>query len=132
MNNYVKTLSIALLLISCKAHATTGLSSLESLWIVFLVFGLIILALVILGVFWLKITWVYLIKNESKFYRLKLYITLTTIITIVSGVSAFTFHQNAPYSQNVYFLSAAILVLVVSIISMVMQYKKIRNSNEGA
>ena len=83
MNKYAITSTTVFILSSGDVHATTGLSSLEGLWVLFLVFGLIIFTLVILGVFWLKITWVYLIKNESKFYRLKLFIfKISKVFTI--------------------------------------------------
>lgn len=131
MNKCAKSLFVLFLLISCNAYATTGLSALEGLWILYLVLGLIVFALIILGIFWLKITWVYLIKNECNFYKLKSYMALTVVISTVSGLSAFFFHQNAPYSQNVYFLSVAILILTVSIISIIVQFNKLKKTNDS-
>jgi CDP-diglyceride synthetase len=103
--------------------ADPGVSSLKGFWIFFLVIGSIIALLAILGVFWVMMTWLYLRKSRERFYRLKTYLILSISIALVSGISAFTFHANAPYSQNVYFLATTIVVITVSVLALVVQYK---------
>lgn len=110
------------------AHADPGVSSLEGLWLLYLVLGLIVCVLIICGIFWMRITWSYLLNNANRFHRLKLYVFLSVTFIVISGASAFTFHPDAPYSQNPYFLFAALIVAAMSTISIVVQYRKSRRS----
>ncbi|MCH9675543.1 MAG: hypothetical protein K0U93_29170 [Gammaproteobacteria bacterium] len=117
----VVTLSLSSISVA-QAHG--GISSIEGLWIVFLVLGVVILALLMMSAFWLKITYHYLTQSKERFYRLRIYLVLTIAMSLVSGASAFTFHRNAPYSQNVYFLVLTIVIILVSTVSVIVQYKR--------
>lgn len=121
----------ASLLFVDHARADPGVSSLKGLWLLYLALGIIVCVLVVCGFYWVRITWSYLAKEANGFQRLKLYVLLTAIFVLISGTSAFTFHPNAPYSQNPYFLLAAVFVFVVSGIAIYVQHRKSRRGTDG-
>jgi hypothetical protein len=114
-----------------NAQADPGLSSLEGLWVLYLILGAIIFLLILTGIFWGKITWNYVVKREARFRWFKTYIFLTIIIVTISGVSAFTFHPNAPYSQNIYFVVVSLFAIVVSVLAILSQYMRLKVDNDN-
>jgi magnesium-transporting ATPase (P-type) len=111
-------------------YADPGVSPFKGLWLLYLALGLIICVLIICGVKWVRITWSYLSNNTGHFHRRKLYVLLSATFVLISGTSAFTFHPNAPNSQNPYFLLAAVFVFAVSAMSIFVQQKKSRHGTD--
>ncbi|WP_133566423.1 hypothetical protein [Marinicella litoralis] len=109
---------------SSTAAAHGGLSSLEGLWVIYLVLVLIGCLLVVMGLFWLWLTYLYWTQARARFFRIKTYLFLSIAMTLVAGFSAFTFHANAPYSQNVYFSLVTVVVIVTSLWTVIGQYKR--------
>lgn len=130
LKNFLTASAIMLFCVR-NAHADPGLSSLEGLWMLYLGLGIIIFLLVGTGIFWGKITWNYVVRCESRFRWLKTYIVLAVAMTLISGFSAFTFHQNSPYSQNVYFLVICLFVIVVSVVAILKQCLKLKSDSKN-
>ena len=125
MKNYLFTIGVLIFTTANNAYAigTGGIDVASDLAVP--IIGISIVALFILAAFWLKLTLTTIKSKNNNIINPNSYITLTTLIVLIAGFSAFFFVQ-----LSTYFIFIAVIISLITFYLFYVPHAKEKSKNE--